>query len=243
MSTTSVINPYASPAQPGGVILEARERGFPTFVSNLFWTRATLLMFAALACIYLVGTVTTSFEIELLSRISAQGDFTQEEADRSDAGQNAVIFAGLGLVPLTAISFCLWIYRAYRNLYALHPDLLEYSPGWAVGLYFVPIFNLFRPYQVMVEIWENSDPARLGNRSTGASATIVGWWWAFWLLEHVVGAVIRPLGRNADEAAELLVVSWAALIKHFINLPLALLAFTIVWIVSRNQILRHNKLN
>ena len=30
--------------------------------------------------------------------------------------------------------------------------------GWAIGPWFVPILNLFRPWQIAVETWEGSDP-------------------------------------------------------------------------------------
>ena len=58
----------------------------------------------------------------------------------------------------TSVAFLMWIHRAYRNLPALRGTPLKCSPRWAVGYYFIPILNFFRPYQVMKEIWRESDP-------------------------------------------------------------------------------------
>src|SRR5688572_5676802 len=36
----------------------------------------------------------------------------------------------------------MWIYRAHANLSDAGVDGLEFTPGWAVGWYFIPIANL-----------------------------------------------------------------------------------------------------
>jgi hypothetical protein len=72
--------------------------------------------------------------------------------------QQLAILAQLCSSFMTALFFLLWTYRSYRHLSALSDRDLRFSPGWAVGWFFAPIMNLFRPYQVMKEIWEESDP-------------------------------------------------------------------------------------
>ena len=54
------------------------------------------------------------------------------------------------------ITFLKWIYRTNFNLRALSQERMSFTPGWSVGWYFVPIANLFKPYQAMKEIWANS---------------------------------------------------------------------------------------
>ena len=81
-------------------------------------------------------------------------------ASRPDVQQFAVL-AQLGSFFMTALFFLLWTYRSYRHLSALSDRDLRFSPGWAVGWFFVPIMNLFRPYQVMKEMWRKSTPERV----------------------------------------------------------------------------------
>lgn len=61
------------------------------------------------------------------------------------------------------------------------------SPGWAYG-YFVPVVNLWFPYQVARDCLPPGHPSR----------SMVGWWWAFTLSASLVGIpvlVIAALGH------------------------------------------------
>ncbi|MGA9174332.1 MAG: DUF4328 domain-containing protein, partial [Thermoactinomyces sp.] len=40
---------------------------------------------------------------------------------------------------VNAVLWCLWIYRIYKNLYAMNIPYLRQTPGLAVGWYFIPI--------------------------------------------------------------------------------------------------------
>lgn len=58
------------------------------------------------------------------------------------------------ILILCPIVFLFWIYRASVNTHALYPQTkIEFSPGWCVGSYFLPIFNLYWPYKSMKELW------------------------------------------------------------------------------------------
>jgi hypothetical protein len=56
------------------------------------------------------------------------------------------------------VLFLVWIRRANINADALVRSRMEFTPGWAVGWFFVPFANLFKPYQAMAEIYRASDP-------------------------------------------------------------------------------------
>lgn len=79
----------------------------------------------------------------------------------------------LVLYLLLTIYFILWFRRAYTNI-RRQGKQTRYAPGWAAGSWFVPVINLWYPYQIMREIWEYTFRA-------SRSAAIVGWWWALWL--------------------------------------------------------------
>ena len=117
------------------------------------------------------------------------------------------------------MTFCVWIYRAHGNLTALGATNLRFSPAWAVGWYFVPIMNLFRPYQVMKELWEESDPR--------AELTLVKWWWGLWIVGGFVSAGIASLFSEQD-LSEWLVNDWRDIGADVILIVAALLAVLIV---------------
>lgn len=66
---------------------------------------------------------------------------------------------------ISFIIYLMWVRQAYRNLHSLQIKPTEYSSGWAIGAYFVPILNLVRPYSMMKEIWFGSQPIADGTSS------------------------------------------------------------------------------
>lgn len=88
------------------------------------------------------------------------------------------------------VLFLLWLYRAHKNLSALRPTNLQFTSGWAVGWWFIPFANLVKPFQVVREVWCESDP-EVDEEPVFLSASLhsapvyMGVWWAFWLLSNV----------------------------------------------------------
>src|ERR1043166_6019302 len=62
-----------------------------------------------------------------------------------------VLNAVLGVIQVSffiflGITFLRWIHRANKNLHCLSTEVMRLSPGWAIGWYFIPVANLFKPY-------------------------------------------------------------------------------------------------
>jgi hypothetical protein len=69
-----------------------------------------------------------------------------------------------------ALIFLVWVYKTYKILPVITGEKSRWSPGWAIGSWFVPVLNLWRPCQVMAEIWKKSSPNPVsGNK-------IFSWW-------------------------------------------------------------------
>lgn len=119
--------------------------------------------------------------------------------------QRFVVLAQLCSFFITAIFFLLWTYRSYRKLSALSDRNLRFSPGWAVGWYFVPIMNLFRPYQVMEEMWKESapdaDPSRIEEGKSRTGSPLLKGWWGLWLLSHLLAGVLGVRPMDPGESA------------------------------------------
>jgi hypothetical protein len=83
------------------------------------------------------------------------------------------------------VFWCIWTNRCAKNIRALvaKPGFLEYTPGWAVGWYFIPIAFWWKPYQAHKEIWQASDSP--SQPATGTVPGIVGIWWAFWIIMNI----------------------------------------------------------
>ena len=94
---------------------------------------------------------------------------------------------------VTVVAFLLWLHRCYENLAALGERGLRFTPGWAVGWWFIPFANLVRPYQVMRELWRRVAPAGIG-------LALLQVWWAVWLLANFFDGLVSRTGGNAETA-------------------------------------------
>ena len=81
----------------------------------------------------------------------------------------------------------MWIYRAHATLHEGGTEGLEFTPGWAIGWYFVPFANLVKPFQAMRELWtaSHSEVDRFG----AAAPYEIKVWWAAWIVGNVLSTV------------------------------------------------------
>src|ERR1044072_835531 len=92
-----------------------------------------------------------------------------------------LVFVLLPVYILTVIFFLIWLNRSYKNLTPLGAQHLEFSSGWAVGYWFIPFVNLLKPFQVVREVWNQSDPdadPQLNFLTSTGTPALLGFWWA-----------------------------------------------------------------
>ena len=133
----------------------------------------------------------------------------------------------------------MWIHRAHRNLPSLGNTSLKYSPGWAVGWFFVPILSLWKPYQVTTEIWKASDPTTDINDSTAwqksPASSIVSSWWFLFLVSAFISYIVMSFVLQAETPNELLTASWWSFIMGVIDIVIAILTILIVRNIDQRQ--------
>ncbi|MBT0668567.1 DUF4328 domain-containing protein [Novosphingobium profundi] len=105
---------------------------------------------------------------------------------------------GLGILAIVAtaiasvVAVSLWIYRAHANLRATRDESFEHSPTWAILWFFVPIANLFKPYQAMRQLWNDSHLQSDGYTASGPFEVKI--WWGFWIAGNFATRLFFPLG-------------------------------------------------
>lgn len=124
------------------------------------WFLAVLCLFGILV---VASIISTFAEIRLLQQIARGVAVTENQATANDVRQLAIAILSLMVFVATAVAFLMWEYRASKNLALLGANEQRFSPGWAMGWWFVPIFWVFRPYQVIKEIYLSSRPNTLGS--------------------------------------------------------------------------------
>ena len=109
-----------------------------------------------------------------------------------DAGPLALAM-GLAYMAFTlvfvasVVVVAMWIHRAHASLRDANVDGLEFTPGWAVGWYFVPIANLFMPFQAMRELWNASHGQ--ADVFGGEAPSAVKVWWGAWIVGNILSNV------------------------------------------------------
>ncbi len=136
-----------------------------------------------------------------------------------------------------AVAVLLWIHRANSNARALGATNMKFTPGWAVGWYFVPVAWFWKPYQAMREIWQASaDPA---NWERQWAPPLLGWWWALWIVPFwILDAVSWAVTRGMEEAQAGRVESLFGVAINVLDIPLTLVFLAIVGRVHRMQMER-----
>jgi hypothetical protein len=187
-----------------------------------------------------VGVFSNLAEARLVTRIIDGELVTIDELDSNDNRQAAVGTIQFLVFIAAAILFLVWIYRAYKNLGALGASGLEYSPGWAVGGWFVPFLNLWRPYQVTAEIWKASDPdAHVSEPQAWQAAPtspLVKFWWGLWIVGGIIGGfMLRFAFQEPEDLEALRSRAFTFVAADAIEIPAAILAILVVWHITNRQ--------
>jgi hypothetical protein len=150
---------------------------FRSLESRAHWAKRAL----SVAVLLGVLTLIADFQQWSLTKRIAAGEATLDEIQMNDTIQVVVLFAELAAYAVAGVFFLRWFYRAYANLRPLGAEGLPHGAGWAVGYWFVPIINLFRPATIAADIWNASDPDNDSSswKKRGQPGIVIGWWLAF----------------------------------------------------------------
>ena len=141
---------------------------------------------------------------------------------------------------VTGILVLVWIHRANHNARQLGAADMRFTPGWAVGWYFVPIAWFWKPYQAMTEIWRASrNPSAWRGEPV---PPLLRWWWVLWIVPSW-GLLILDwtAGRSLDEAGAEKLEATMGLVDWILDIPLALVMLAIIGAVHRMQTDHHRR--
>jgi hypothetical protein len=165
------------------------------------------------------------------------------ESESLTNSEMAMSFLALGLLSLkvvayiaTIVVFLIWLHRVYKNLIALNVQSLQVSPGWAVGYWFIPIVNLFKPLQIVNEVYHgsNSEDLKDGYGFSNTSTTmLLGFWWACWLASNVAGRIASALEKAAKDVTQTSVVVYIASLSF--GIMAGLLLIFVIQEIDRRQ--------
>ena len=190
-----------------------------------------LMRLVMLACDY--------WQYQLMGPVLRNEAVTYEQLETGDNLLTLLSAAWLVWYPATVIAFLMWKHRAHRNLPSLGAGGLHFSPRGAVGWYFVPFLNLFKPYQVMREIYNASEPGdasedRIDWHYRYAPA-VVKTWWTLFLFMNLVGNAVARASFHADTPGAYQFVAAVSMVDDTLSIAAMLAAMWLVWSITKRQ--------
>jgi hypothetical protein len=205
-----------------------------SFTTLTNWTIRLLYLQIAIS---VIGLITGSMEHSFL-RDAQDGNFASEAemmlaANASDSRQMIVGICQVLIYLISGIWILRWIYVACSNARELTTRPMTFTPGWSVGWYFIPVANLWKPYQAMKEIWRVSANPSHPDSETDPGLLVA--WWAFYIAASMTGNAAFRVSLRADEIDELLVANVITRVSDVVGIPLAVILMFVVRRVRDNQ--------
>lgn len=172
--------------------------------------------------LYLYMGLSATMAPVTLADLAGELDYDAVELDVPSVLGVLVSLAYIAILLISIIMVCMWIYRAHANLRAAGVTGLETSPGWAIGWFFIPILNLFKPFEAMRELWHASH-AQTDEAPDKTPRDLIVWWSCY-----LVGSVLKNVGSRIAAVHEV-----GFLIDMVSSLILAVSAWFLLAIVRK----------
>jgi hypothetical protein len=135
-------------------------------------------------------------------------------------------------VVVAAIAVLRWIYRTSRNAHALGPAMTV-TPRWAVGWFFVPVANLWKPFQAVSETWQvSADPHA---PDAVPIPVVLRIWWGCWIASSIISNIDFRLSMQAETAEQLIAASWFTVAAVPVDVALTIALAAIMRRLSQMQ--------
>jgi Domain of unknown function (DUF4328)/Protein of unknown function (DUF2510) len=193
--------PWSGGGQPAG-------GGYPTgagyrSLKGLATALTVLLIVVAGLC--LLVAVAHFHRAQVIDDFLAGRDLSVGQIDDADNGVMAVQGLTGAVVLGAAVVFIIWMHRAYRNAEAFGHHDLRLSAGWAIGAWFIPIYNWIGPKLILNDLWRVSDPELAPSDQRWRPRPVAGLVHLWWILLIVGGVLsrVRPFDNEATSIDDL----------------------------------------
>uniref|UniRef100_UPI00404AE09F DUF4328 domain-containing protein n=1 Tax=Flavobacterium sp. TaxID=239 RepID=UPI00404AE09F len=178
----------------------------------------------------IVSMISSGFQYDLLQVIENNGDYSFAQVEANDLREQIIAILYLVLHVISIITFIQWFRRAYFNLHT-RVNHLNHAEGWAAGSWFVPIIGLYRPYHIMVELYEETKIFLTKNNiriNQEFSTKAVSWWWTLWIISNFFSQIVFRYSNGAEEIDELRISTFLSIVINIISIPLTFVTIKVV---------------
>jgi hypothetical protein len=184
----------------------------------------------------IIAIVSSYLQYNLLVALQNFEEISDETIASNDEREQLIGFLSLAILLISSITFIQWFRRAYYNLNIR--TICSYTDGWAAGAWFIPIILLFRPYQIMKEMWIKT--SRLIELNTeknegSNSSIIVGVWWTLWIISSFVGNYVMRISFKAETIENYINSTIGDIAMSITGIPLAIVAVLMIKKYSKKE--------
>ena len=176
----------------------------------------------------IISIYSSYLQYDLLKSLQNNETISEQIIYSNDARQQIIGIIYFIVYIISAVTFIQWFRRAYYNLNVR--TKCRFSEGWAAGSWFVPIISLYRPYQIMKEMW--LETAKIikskSNETFDNSTTILGFWWTLWIISNYIGNYVLKSSFKAETIEDLINSTVADMIMSLLGIPLAIVTVKII---------------
>jgi len=180
--------------------------------------------------IQVIAIILDLIQLNILKEIAAGESVAHRVTEANDARQSYISISFMIAWIISGVTFIQWFRRAYYNLQTLVDDL-SWDESWVVGAWIIPILNLYRPFQMMRELYSRSiiylSETGLEN-DMKVSLTPVAWWWFIWIFRIALNAVIATFLILNPENDQMLNITRMNIIGGLLLIPLAVITVTVI---------------
>ncbi|WP_284652591.1 DUF4328 domain-containing protein [Flavobacterium terrisoli] len=199
--------------------------------SNAQRSKNLIIAFWLMFGLTLLASVSDYYEIMLLKDMAAGEILSDEVITSSDTRQRVLaIIQMIGMV-VSAILFICWFRRAYGNLDRIKQDPLH-SESMAVWSFIIPIICLFRPVQMMYEIWNKTQDKIKeldSNYTIQPNRFSIGVWWFLFIISHFIGRYLMSAAFDDNKTMEsIITLSQAYMVSDVLQVIEAFLVIVII---------------
>lgn len=188
------------------------------------------LLIAMVGIVYVMSLISSYWQYSLLQEMKSGAILSQEVLETNDLREQFLAIVFFILYITSAVTFIMWFRRAYSNLH-VKINHLTHPEGWAAGSWFVPFINLYRPYQIMAELYNETAEllAKKGfKRKVNLDTTFVGIWWFLWLVSNLLANIVFRMSNAATELDEFINMTALDMGSDVLGIILSLITLKVI---------------
>jgi TRAP-type C4-dicarboxylate transport system permease small subunit len=191
------------------------------------WLRGLLVIYVALLAVESAADLVVTAILTGAGQADLSGGQGQAiELSLMTMGYSA--YAQVAAFIVIAILFLRLLYKVAKQAKSFATPFTYVSPGWAVGYWFIPIMNLYRPFQVVKALFAACAQETGGDAKPAAGEQLLGAWWALFLVSNMAGWALARMDTDFSDRSQVITYCEYSLICNLLLIAATLLFWQVI---------------